>query len=86
MKDCVLSVTQWHDMVFPGKQPELMLMRCLSDELYPCDSKQSPEKAAVHLSSSGLTHKSEDCAKSMEARPTPKMVQQGNKSFFWITI
>jgi len=41
MKDWVLSVTQWHDMVLPGKQPELMLMRCLSDELHPSDSKQS---------------------------------------------
>lgn len=55
MKDWVLSVIQWHDMIFPGKQPELMLMRCLSDELYPCDTKQSPEEVAVHLSNSGLT-------------------------------
>lgn len=74
MKDWVLSVIQWHDMVFPGKQPELMLMRCLSDELYPCDTKQSLEEVAVHLSNSGLTYKSEECAKSMEARPTPKTV------------
>lgn len=86
MKDWVLSVTQWHDMVFPGKQPELMLKRCLSDELYPCDTKQSLEEVAVHLSNSGLPHESEESAQSMEARPTPKTVQQGNNSFFWTPI
>lgn len=74
MKDWVLSVIQWHDMVFPGRQPELMLMRCLSDELYPCDTKQSPEEVAVHLCNSGLIYKSEECAKPVETRPTPKTV------------
>lgn len=73
MKDWVLSVIQWHDMVFPGKRPELMLTRCLSDELYPCDTKQSPEEVAVHLSNSGLIYKSEECAKPVEARPTLKI-------------
>lgn len=71
MKDWVLSVIQWHDMVFPGRQPELMLMRCLSDKLYPCDTKQRREEVAGHLSNSGLTYKSEEHAKPIEAKPTP---------------
>ena len=57
MKDWVLSVTQWHDMVLPGKQPELMLMRCLSDELHPSDSKQSRRRRqSVFLAQVCLTN------------------------------
>lgn len=74
MKDWVLSVIQWCDMVFPGRQPELMLIRCLSDELYFYDTKQSPEEMAVHLSNLGLIYKSEEFAKPLETRLTPKTV------------
>lgn len=58
-----------------GRQPELMLMRCLSDELYPGDTKQSQEEVAVHLSNPGLIYKSEECGKPVEDRPTPKIVE-----------
>lgn len=72
MKDWVLSVIQWHDMVLPGRQPEVMLMRCLSDGRCPGDTRQSPEEVAVHLSNSGLIYKSEECEKPRPARPTLK--------------
>lgn len=75
MRDWVLNVIQWHDMVFPGRLPELMLMRCLSDELYPCDMKQSPEEVAVHPSNSGLIYKSRRSFKTHESKiHTPKRV------------
>lgn len=75
MRDWVLNVIQWHDMVFPGSLPELMLMRCLSDELYPCDMKQSPEEVAVHPSNSGLIYKSRRSFKTHESKiHTPKRV------------
>lgn len=53
-------------------------MRCLPDELYPGDTKQSPEEVAAHPSNSGLIYKSEECAKPVEARPTPKAAERGH--------
>lgn len=70
----------------PGRQPALMLMRCLPDELDPGDMKQSPEEVAAHLSSSGLIYKSEECGR-MEARPTPRTVSPGcNDPSWWRPI
>lgn len=48
-----------------------MLMRCLSDELYPGDMKQSPEEVAAHLSSSGLIYKSEECGEARGSQAHP---------------